>query len=169
LVLPFSRALLCQSSLGGSVSVMDIKNIKTSELALAEQKLNKERLLVGSIKSLRIPFWFDRSCKITEKKLQTNLFICYLKIHSLGQNSTEKILDICSRLDMPGYLFNSFQKIIPALSSVYFGFEEEDGTCSYEVYGEYAVDRKSLSKLTEQSPAMSPMYRGMQFRTRKRV
>lgn len=118
-------------------------------LSLAEQKLEKERLLVGSIKKLKVPIWFERSCKITEKKININRFICYFSKASLGQNASERVMDICVRLGMPDSLLASFQKILPRLSFIHFGFEEKERTCGYKIYGEYGVDRKSIPKMKE--------------------
>jgi hypothetical protein len=52
------------------MSVADVEKVNNTEypsLSLAEQKLEKERLLVGAVKSLNAPYWFERSCKITKK------------------------------------------------------------------------------------------------------
>lgn len=120
-----------------------------SSLSLAEQKLGKERLLVQSVKSLKVPIWFERSCKITEKKLNINRFIYYFEKASLGQNAAEKILDICVRLGMPGSLLASFQQILPKLTYVHVGFEEGESTCGYKIYSEFPADRKAIPKLKE--------------------
>ena len=118
-------------------------------LSLVERKQKKERLLVWSIKKLKVPIWFERSCKITEKKININRFIYYFSKASLGQNASSRILDICNRLGMPDSLLDSFQKILPDLSFIHFGFEEKESTCGYKIYGEYGVDRKSIPKMKE--------------------
>ncbi len=118
-------------------------------LSLSEQKLEKERLLVQSIKALNAPCWFERSCKIAEKKIFINRFIYIVKIASLGQKSSDKILNICKHLDMPHPLRNAFKGMLPNVSYVLFGYEEGQTSCGYKVYGEFNIDKKTIPTLKE--------------------
>ena len=117
--------------------------------SLSQQKLEKERLFVQSIKSFKVPIWFERSCKITEGKLYINRYIYYFSKDSLGQNASEKIIDISIRMGMPDTLLDSFQKILPDLSFIHFGFEERENTCGYKIYGEYVMERKAIQNIKE--------------------
>ncbi len=42
------------------------------------------------------------------------------------------------------HLLVSFQKILPDLSFIHFGYEERENTCSYKIYGEYGSNRKAI-------------------------
>ncbi|MBP7230549.1 MAG: hypothetical protein KBA28_01355 [Syntrophaceae bacterium] len=44
-------------------------------------------------------------------------------------------------------LLVSFQKILPDLSFVHFGYEERENTCGYKIYGEYGSNRKAISQM----------------------
>jgi len=44
-------------------------------------------------------------------------------------------------------LLVSFEKILPDLSFVHFGYEERENTCGYKIYGEYGSNRKAIPQM----------------------
>ncbi|MBP7230882.1 MAG: hypothetical protein KBA28_03035 [Syntrophaceae bacterium] len=46
-------------------------------------------------------------------------------------------------------LLVSFEKILPDLSFVHFGYEERENTCGYKIYGEYGSNRKAISQMKD--------------------
>jgi len=112
--------------------------------ALAARKQEKERLLVQLVGGLRVPTWFERSCKVAERKLFINRFVYTVKREDLGPDGEAQILGICDRLNMPAEQKASLKDLFPRLAYVLLGYEEGETSSVYKIYGEMLVDKKTI-------------------------
>ncbi|NLI30763.1 MAG: hypothetical protein GX423_11905 [Nitrospiraceae bacterium] len=108
------------------------------------QKREKERLLVQLVGGLRVPTWFERSCKVADRKLFINRFVYTVKREDLGPDGEAKLLGVCEQLNMPEAQKASLRELFPRLAYILFGYEEGETSSVYKIYGEMLVDKKTI-------------------------
>jgi hypothetical protein len=93
--------------------------------------------LLQLMKNLNVELGLERSFKVSERILLGNRFLLGTSKSAIGQESHERILDICERMEMPGNLQETFRENLSEANYVHFGFEENVRTCIYKVYLEF--------------------------------
>jgi len=94
-------------------------------------------LLLQLVKNLNVELGLERSFKVSERTLLGNRFLLGTSKSAIGQESHERILDICARMEMPDNLLETFRENLSEANYVHFGFEENVKTCIYKVYLEF--------------------------------
>jgi hypothetical protein len=94
-------------------------------------------LLFHLVDRLNVGAGFERSIKMSEGSLLGNRFLLGLSKRTLGRSADERILDICSGLQMPRDLLDAFGARLADANYVHFGFEGSEGTWMYKVYLEF--------------------------------
>lgn len=100
---------------------------------------------------------FERSCEFLAKTLLGNRFLLGFEKSMIRQNPGGNLLDICSRMNMPGDFMAVFLENLPEANIVGFGFGEHGGTCIVKAYLEFGVRfyRAVKSKLNKPEPYVS--------------
>ncbi len=94
-------------------------------------------ILFQLVKSLDVKMGLERSFKISEKTLLENRFLLGTSKEAIGQNSHEKIQDICVKMGMSENFLESFNENLSEANYVHFGFEQNDTTLLYKAYLEF--------------------------------
>jgi hypothetical protein len=94
-------------------------------------------LLFRLLKDLNLKVAFERSFKISEKILLGSRFLAAVKKGSIQGNPQDRILDICTRLNMPKIFSDTFQENLTDADAVGFGIEENETSCTVKAYLEF--------------------------------
>jgi hypothetical protein len=90
------------------------------------------------LKDLRVRFAFERSIKFSRRALLGGRFLIGIKKGSIGEFE-EKVLLICTRMNMPSALLDRFRSGLDAASVVGFGIDEGERGCIVKAYQEYRM------------------------------
>ena len=137
------RVLRDYESKYGLLKVVAPPSTDSDKIAsLSEKPLLSEKagLLFHLVKDLNTEYGFERSFKITEKRLLGNRFLFTMSKHAIRQNPHEAILNVCRRMDMPKKLREVFKENLPSANYVHFGFEEDEKSYIYKAYLEFWTD-----------------------------
>ena len=93
--------------------------------------------LLQLMENLNVKYGFERSFKVYEKTFLPNRFLVAFKRHAISHQPSERILDLCKRIDMPGDFLKGFKENLPEANVVLFGIEENETTCVYKAYLEF--------------------------------
>lgn len=108
--------------------------------------------LFQRVRDLNVEVGLERSVKISKNTLLENRFLLGTSKEAIGQNSHEKIQDICVKMDMPENFLESFRKNLSEANYVHFGFEQNEKTSLYKVYLEfYEKIKKQIRNQPNQS------------------
>lgn len=99
----------------------------------AERAAAKMRLLFELLQGISLE-GFERSFKMSERRLLTNRFLIGIDLKVLG---TERLFAICRRLDMPAPHLEALNENLPGANQVLFGFEQGQSSSVYKVYLEF--------------------------------
>jgi hypothetical protein len=99
------------------------------------QKAARLHRLIGT---LGVPYFHERSFRISEATLAANRFLISIDGRSTPKAPASALLDLCSRLGMPPAALDQAQSCIGASRSVHFGFEG-DGRVIFKFYLEQAA------------------------------
>jgi hypothetical protein len=97
----------------------------------------KANLLIQLIRNLPVKCDCERSFKILDKTLLWNRCVFGVNKKLLGGTASERLLDLCQRMDMPRTLLTPFAESLSNCNFVLFGYEESETKCVYKVYLEY--------------------------------
>ena len=99
----------------------------------------KVDLLFQFLKDQKVEPAFERSCEFLAKTLLDNRFLLGFEKSMIGRNPDEKIMGICTRMNMPEDFLAAFLENLPEANIVGFGFGEHEGTCIVKAYLEFGV------------------------------
>ncbi|HSB81182.1 MAG TPA: DUF3467 domain-containing protein [Candidatus Methylomirabilis sp.] len=97
----------------------------------------KAGLLFRLVEDLKVGAGYERSVKMSEGSLLDNRCLLGLSKSKMGEGPDEKILDICTRLQMPREYVDALGEKLSEANYVHFGFEEGETTCLYKFYLEF--------------------------------
>lgn len=90
------------------------------------------------INALGVVYVYERSFKMSHKRLLGNRFLFTLDNNSLKQLPPERITGLCERINMPQNLLADFIDNLPQAHYVHFGFEENESGSIYKAYAQFS-------------------------------
>jgi uncharacterized protein DUF3467 len=114
----------------------------------------KAGFLFELVEGLKVGAGYERSVKMSEGSLLGNRFLLGLSKRRMGQGADESILDLCTRLRMPGDYVGALGEKLAEANYVHFAFEEGERACLYKVYLEFW--RKIEGKLRGEPESPGP-------------
>jgi hypothetical protein len=99
--------------------------------------VEKVNLLFQFLEDHQIRPAFESSCEFLERKLLGNRFLLGFEKRMLRQNPDGKLLDICTKMNMPKDFLVALLENLPEAKIVGFGFGEEGETCIVKAYLEF--------------------------------
>ncbi|MCU0596946.1 MAG: DUF3467 domain-containing protein [Desulfobacterota bacterium] len=103
----------------------------------------RARLLLGLVGKLEAVYGLERSFKATENTLLPNRFLVTMSKEEIRTQARERLLDICSRIHMPGDLLDQYKEHLSFAKFVHFGFEENEESSIYKAYLEFPPNWES--------------------------
>lgn len=97
----------------------------------------KASRLFNLVKGLDVQIGIERSFKFFEGKILPDRFLIALKRDQVPGDCNARILDVCSRMDMPLKFLEVFRDNIQDANIVLFGFEGEGEKRLYKTYLEF--------------------------------
>lgn len=119
----------------GSGGSPDLSRILTA--GAREETVKRAGLLLDLVHDFGTAGGFERSFKISEEALLPNRFLIGVNRKELGPEADSRILNICRETGMPKKLIGQFEKRLPEVNFVLFGFEENERSSTHKVYLEY--------------------------------
>jgi hypothetical protein len=121
-----------------------------------ERLPEKAKALFRLIEALGLEVGYERSFKVSEKTLLENRFLLGFSKKSIKRKAREKIIDICSRMDMPSTFLEDFSEKLSEANYVHFGFEEDETTSVYKAYLEFydKIEREIKSRPGKSGPLL---------------
>jgi hypothetical protein len=110
----------------------------TPSHAEPDQAAGRAALLHRLVGALGVPYFHERSLRLSEGALAANRFLISLDGRSSRRTPGPVLLDLCNRLGMPPSALERARTGIDAARSVHFGFEG-DGPVIFKFYLEQAA------------------------------
>ena len=100
----------------------------------------RARLLLDLAKGLETEFGVERSFKVLEKRLLGNRFLVTMTKDAIGNHTRQKLLDICSQINMPEDFQDVYRENLSFAKYVHFGYEENEKSSIYKAYLEFPAN-----------------------------
>jgi hypothetical protein len=97
----------------------------------------RAHLLLDLVGKLEVVYGLERSFKVLDKTLLGNRFLVTMTKDSIGKQSNQRLLDICSQIGMPGDLQGIYRENLSFAKYIHFGFEENEKSAIYKAYLEF--------------------------------
>ena len=120
-------------------------------------------LLLELVKSLHVPFGFERSFKIMEKTFLPDRFLTGFQTKEMGPEQQECILGICRQIQMPEDFLVGFREDLPQANIALFGFERNEKKRFYKVYLEFSGRFQEAVRENPDAPRPFLMFMGFKW------
>jgi hypothetical protein len=108
--------------------------LKADSTPSMEEIKRRADFLIGLIKELNVMYDFERSFKMSQRKMLWHRFLVVVDKNDIRGTSHERVLSICERMGMPEDFFGMFKENLSQANPVDFGFEADEGSCIYKAY-----------------------------------
>jgi len=133
------------------------------DISEPESTDEKARLLFQLVGELDVQIGIERSFKIFDQSILANRFLLGFKKDTISGDSSEKILDICERMDMPGNCLEAFRENLSEANIVLFGFEKNETNRLYKAYLEFGGRFEKLIKDNPDKPEPFLIHQGFKW------
>lgn len=97
----------------------------------------RARLLLDLVKKLETVYGLERSFKVLDKRLLGNRFLVTMTKDAIRNQTHQKLLDICSQINMPMDFQEVYRENLSFAEYVHFGYEENEKSSIYKAYLEF--------------------------------
>jgi hypothetical protein len=108
--------------------------LKADSTPSMEEIKRRADFLIGLIKELNVMYDFERSFKMSQRKMLWHRFLVVVDKNDIRGTSHERVLSICERMGMPEDFLGMFKEHLSQANPVDFGFEADEGSCIYKAY-----------------------------------
>lgn len=119
--------------------------------------------LIGLVQKLRVTYDFERSIKMSPKKILGNRFLITLDKNDIETKAHERILSICRTLNMPEDFLEVFRQNFSMANPIDFGFEADGETCIYKAYLDFLPKWKREGEAGSEKPKTYLMFLGFKW------
>jgi hypothetical protein len=111
--------------------------IRNPPFSKTDKTAEKVGPLFQLITDLNVEVGYERSFKMLDKTLLGTRFLLGIKKDTIRGEAHEKVLEMCTQLDMPDNFLEDFLGYLPEANVVLFGFEENERGCVCKAYLEF--------------------------------
>lgn len=91
--------------------------------------------LHDEVRCIGAPFGRERSIKLRDQRVLANRFLLTVAREDIGIDASQRVLDVCRRIEMPEPFRQAMAKHITPADMIHFGYEEEqEGRAFFKVY-----------------------------------
>jgi hypothetical protein len=119
--------------------------------------------LIGLVQELNVTYDFERSIKLSPKKMLGNRFLITIDKNDIETNAHERILSICRKLNMPEDFLEVFRQNFSQANPIDFGFEANEETCIYKAYLDFLPKWKREGEAGDKKPETYLMFLGFKW------
>lgn len=119
--------------------------------------------LLGLVQQLHVTYDFERSIKISRKRMLGNRFLITIDKNDIETKGPERILSICRTLNMPEDFLEVFRQNFSQANPIDFGFEANEETCVYKAYLDFLPKWKREGVVEGKKPKTYLMFVGFKW------
>lgn len=119
--------------------------------------------LLGLVQKLHVTYDFERSIKMSRKKMLGNRFLITIDKNDIETKGHERILSICRTLNMPEDFLEVFRQNFSKANPIDFGFEADEETCIYKAYLDFLPKWKREGGAEGEKPKTYLMFLGFKW------
>lgn len=119
--------------------------------------------LIGLIQKLHVNYDFERSIKMSPRKILGNRFLITIDKNDIETNAHERILSICRTLNMPEDYLEVFRQNFSQANPIDFGFEADGEMCIYKAYLDFLPRWKREGEAGGEKPKTYLMFLGFKW------
>jgi len=116
--------------------------------------------LIGLVQKLHVNYDFERSIKMSPRKILGNRFLITIDKNDIETKGHERILSICRTLNMPEDFLEVFRQNFSQANPIDFGFEADGETCIYKAYLDFLPRWKREGDAGGEKPKTYLMFLG---------